>query len=251
MGVSVPLCRPMPIESVMLNWHKASQGLPATTPRQQPRVALPRVPPGLSGGAAIRLSSLAPPDPVVRYGRSRPGLWCTWTSRSWRASYARGTGSAAIGARRRIDHHDVLALASDAEAPFSAYTATSISRINMPAAFSTATSMYSRTASAMFARASSSVVPWDAQPGRPGTHGEPLFGLLKRHPVFHLRLQGSSRSGAVNQRLNLASIRSFAITGTHRRGREPSGGPVLHPGRSTPSRLAYFWKDPPRSPVRS
>ena len=28
-------------------------------------------------------------------------------------------------------------------------------------------------------------------------------------------------------------------------------GPIHHQGRSTPSRLAYFWKVPPRSPVRS
>ncbi|WP_423928121.1 DDE-type integrase/transposase/recombinase [Candidatus Palauibacter sp.] len=63
------------------------------------------------GGAAARsepaLASLAPPEPVVRYERSRPGSlvhmdinWCTWTSRSSRVSCARGTGSMGTGAGR-------------------------------------------------------------------------------------------------------------------------------------------------------
>ena len=76
-----------------------------------------------------------------------------------------------------------------------AYTATSILRITMPAAFSTATSMYSRTATRK---------AWNPD-------GESLLGLLKRHPVLHLPPPGSSGSRAVNERFNfLTDIRALA-----------------------------------------
>ena len=46
--------------------------------------------------------------------------------------------------------------------------------------------------------------------------GESLFGLVKRHPVFHRPPPESSRSEAVNERVNLAlSGLGRAVRGTH------------------------------------
>ena len=81
MGGSVPLCRPMPIESVMLNWHKASQGLPATTPKQ-PRVAL--LPSSASGPSIVISTESAntSPRPTLPSYPSSSGGHLSYDSRS-------------------------------------------------------------------------------------------------------------------------------------------------------------------------